>query len=351
MPCSLSSTNWWFNKRMPQLTILMPAFNAALYLQEAIESLLVQTFVDFDLWIIDDGSTDETLSIAKSYTDTRIKIITNPVNQGRVKTINKLVKDIQSPYFTITDADDVSHPQRLEKQIEVLKQDQTLMMCGTSFWVVDEQGYTVRKLKLLTNLTELRAKALQQSQFLGPTTVMRKEVLFAFPDFYRAYLREEFADADLATLILDKYPATNIVEPLYYYRILRSSLSRRNVTPQKLNLHLLVGFLSQQRRTNDQDCLQINATEEADRFMHEIEEPYNLDPSFLFRHQAFVHLYWGLNNLALENVWLAVSKSPFRAKNWISLLYIIFRIGLFYLNRSVNKVHYRQLMTTYEGRS
>ncbi|MFN7791184.1 MAG: hypothetical protein ACK5NM_01420, partial [Cyclobacteriaceae bacterium] len=63
------------------------------------------------------------------------------------------------------------------------------------------------------------------------------------------------------------------------------------------------------------------------------------------------HLYWGLKNLALENVWLAVSKSPFRAKNWISLLYIIFRIGLFYLNRSVNKVHYRQLMTTHEGRS
>jgi len=331
---------------MPQLTILMPAFNAALYLQEAIESLLVQTFSDFDLWIIDDASTDETLNILKSFQDPRIKILTNEINQGRVRTINRLVKEIQSPYFTITDADDVSHPQRLEKQIEVLKQDQTLMMCGTSFWVVDEKGYTVRKLKLLTDLTELRAKALQQSQFLGPTTVMRQEVLSAFPDFYRTYLQDEFADADLATRILDNYRATNIAEPLYYYRILQTSLTRRNVTPRNLNLHRLVGFLSQQRRITGLDCLKRNAPEEANEFMHQIEEPYNLDPSFLFRHQAFVHLYWGLNNLALENVQLAVSKSPFRAKNWVSLLYVIFRIGLFYLNRSVNKVHYRQLMRT-----
>lgn len=336
---------------MPLLTILMPAFNAALYMQEAIESLLVQTFKDFDLWIIDDGSTDETLSIAKSYSDPRIKIITNPINQGRVQTINKLVKNIQSPYFAITDADDVSHPQRLEKQMELLEREQSLMMCGTSFWVIDEQGYRIRELKLLTDLTELRAKALHQSLFLGPTTIMRKNVVTVFPEFYRMYIQDEFADADLATQILDKYIATNIAESLYCYRILPSSLSRKNITPRSLNLHLLVGFLSRQRRTAGQDCLQRNAPEEANDFMAQIEEPYNLDHSFLFRHQAFVHLYWGLNNLALENVRLAVLKSPFRAKNWVSLLYIIFRIGLFYLNRSVNKVHYRQLMNTHEGRS
>ena len=336
---------------MPQLTILMPAFNAAPYIEEAVNSLLEQTFSDFDLWIIDDASTAETLIIIKSFQDPRIKIVANEVNQGRVRTINKLVKDIESPYFTITDADDVSHRQRLEKQLEVLEREQSLMMCGTSFCVIDEQGFTVRELKLLTDLTELRAKALHQSQFLGPTTIMRKEVVNAFPEFYRAYIQDEFADADLATQILDKYTATNIAESLYYYRILPSSLSRKNITPRNLNLHLLVGFLSRQRRTTGQDCLQRNAPEEANEFMRQIEEPYNLDPSFLFRHQASVHLYWGLNDLAFKNGWVAISKSPFRAKNWGSLLYIIFRIGLFYLNRSVNKVHYRQLMTTHEGRS
>jgi glycosyltransferase involved in cell wall biosynthesis len=331
---------------MRQLTILIPAFNAAPYIEEAVISLLAQTFSDFDLWIIDDASTDETLNIIKSFQDPRIKIVANEVNQGRVRTINKLVKDIESPYFTITDADDVSDSTRLEKQLALLEREQSLMMCGTSFWVIDEQGFMVRELRLLTDITELRAKALHQSQFLGPTTIMRKEVVTAFPEFYRMYIQDEFADADLATQILDKYTATNIAESLYCYRILPSSLSRKNITPRNLNLRLLVGFLSRQRRTTGQDCLQRNAPEEANEFMGQIEEPYNLDPSFLFRHQAFVHLYWGLNNLALENVRLAVSKSPFQAKNWVSLLYIIFRIGLFYLNRSVNKVHYRQLMRT-----
>jgi glycosyltransferase involved in cell wall biosynthesis len=122
---------------MPQLTILMPAFNAASYIEEAVNSLLAQTFADYELWIIDDASTDETLSILKSFQDPRIKILTNEINQGRVRTINKLVKDIQSPYFTITDADDVSHPHRLEKQLEVLEREQSLMMCGASFCVID----------------------------------------------------------------------------------------------------------------------------------------------------------------------------------------------------------------------
>ena len=122
---------------MPRLTILMPAFNAAPYIEEAIKSLLLQSFSDFELWIINDASTDETYGIVKSFQDPRIKIINNEINQGRVRTINRLVKEIQSPYFTVTDADDASHPRRLEKQVELLERDPNLMMCGTSFWAMD----------------------------------------------------------------------------------------------------------------------------------------------------------------------------------------------------------------------
>ncbi|MCX8492423.1 MAG: glycosyltransferase [Cyclobacteriaceae bacterium] len=339
---------------MPQLTILMPAFNAALYIQEAIESLLTQSFSDFDLWIIDDASTDETLNIINSFQDPRIKILTNEVNQGKVRTINKLVKEIQSPYFTITDADDISHPQRLEKQLKALEQDQTLMMCGTSFWAISEKGFLIRKLILLRDIQALRKASLEQSQFLGASTVMRSEVIDLLPHLYREYFIANFADADLSSLILDKYPCTNLTEPLYFYRIIKSSITRNKVTVRNLNLHRLIGFLSAQRRTQGQDCLQQNLPEQANIFLSDIQAEYDQDPSFFFRHQAFFHLYWGLMDLAFENGRLAISKSPFRAKNWVSFLYIIFRIGLFYLNRSLNKVHYRQLiqlMKKHEGRS
>ena len=299
---------------MPRLTILMPAFNAAPYIKEAVESLLLQSFSDFELWIINDASTDETYGIVKSFQDPRIKIFTNDINQGRVRTINNLVKEIQSPYFTVTDADDVSHPKRIEKQLALLERDLTLMMCGTSFWAMDEQGFLVRKMILLQDIKALRKAALEQSQFLGPTTVMRKEIINTFPHFYRKYFIDQYADADLSCLILDNYASTNLVEPLYFYRIVRSSVTRKKTTVRNLNLHLLVGFLCKQRRANGQDCLQRKAPEEADEFLSSVQSKYDLDNSYFYRHQAFFHLYWGLTDLAWDNMRKAILKMPFSAK-------------------------------------
>lgn len=329
---------------MTQLTILMPAFNAAPYIEEAIKSLLVQSFSDFELWIVDDASIDGTYSIIKSFQDPRIKIIRNKINQGRVRTINKLVKEIQSPYFTVTDADDASHPRRLEKQVELLECDPNLMMCGTSFWAMDEKGFLVRKMSLLQDIDQLRKAVLEQSQFLGPTTMMRKEVIDIFPHFYREYFIDSYADADLSCLILDNYKSTNVGEPLYFYRIVKSSVTRKKITVRSLNLHRLVGFLSKQRRANGQDCLQRNAPNDVDELLGSIQSVYDLDSSYFFRHQAFFHLYWGLSDLALQNMWKSVLEKPFLAKNWLSLIYIIFRIGWFYLNRGLNKVHYSKFM-------
>ncbi len=328
---------------MPRLTILMPAYNATNYISEAIDSLLNQTFTDFEFWVIDDASTDNTLSIVKNYKDPRIKVLSNKVNLGRVRTINGLVKEIQTSFFTITDADDASHPLRLEKQIRLLENDPSLFMCGSSFWAMDEKGSFVREMKLLQDVSELRAASLKQSQFLGPTTVMRREVIDTFPHFYRTYFMDNHADADLSSLILDKYNSTNVAEPLYYYRILKSSVTRRKVTVRNLNLHRVFGFLSQQRRETGLDCLQRNEPHEADLFINKIQQEYDADASFFFRHQAYFQLYWGVNDLAFTNIRNAVIAKPFLLKNWLSLAHIISRIGLFYLNRGLNKRHYSKL--------
>jgi glycosyltransferase involved in cell wall biosynthesis len=329
---------------MPRLTILMPAFNAASYITEAIDSLLNQTFTDFELWVIDDASTDNTLSIVKNYKDPRIKVLSNEANQGRVRTINGLVKEIQTPFFTVTDADDASHPHRLEKQIKILENDPRLFICGSSFWAVDERGFLIREMKLLQDINQLRAASLKQSQFLGPTTVMRREVVDTFPHFYRTYFIENHADADLSSLILDKYNSTNLAEPLYYYRILKSSVTRRKVTVRNLNLHRLIGFLSEQRREAGLDCLQRNIPQEADAFILKVQQEYDRDSSFFFRHQAYFQLYWGVNDLAFTNIKNAVIERPFLLKNWLSLAHIISRIGLFYLNRGLKKKHYSKLI-------
>jgi glycosyltransferase involved in cell wall biosynthesis len=324
----------------------MPAYNAAKYISEAVNSLLNQTFSDFELWIIDDASTDETPAIIKSFNDARIKLFTNTTNLRRVRTINKFVKDIQTPFFTVTDADDISHPTRLEKQIRLLERDSSLMMCGTSFWAVDEGGFLVRNMKLLTDVNQLREKSLLQSQFLGPTTVMRREVLEAFPHFYREYFIDNHADADLSGQIVDKFPSTNVLESLYFYRILKSSVTRKKVTVRNLNLHRLMGHLSQQRREKGLDCLQRNTPAEADNFLSDVQKEYDQDPSFFFRHQAFFHLYWGLADLSFVNILNAIGAKPLKIKNWLALPYIVLRIGMFYLNRVVNKRHYIELISS-----
>jgi glycosyltransferase involved in cell wall biosynthesis len=333
---------------MPRLTILMPAYNAAKYISEAVNSLLNQTFSDFELWIIDDASTDETPALIKSFEDARVKSFTNPTNLRRVRTINKFVKEVQSPFFTITDADDISHPTRLEKQIQLLESDTTLMMCGTSFWAVDEDGFLVRNMKLLSDVDALRKMSLKQSQFLGPTTVMRKEIVKTFPHFYREYFIDNHADADLSGLILDKYNCTNLPESLYYYRILKSSVTRKKVTVRNLNLHRLMGYLSQQRRETGVDCLQRNEPQEADDFLTNVQKEYDIDTSFFFRHQAFFHLYWGLMDLAFVNMLRAIGAKPFKIKSWLCLPYIVLRIGIFYLNHAINKRHYIELISTNE---
>lgn len=101
---------------MPQLTLIMPAFNAAPFIEEAIESLLHQTFTDFELWLADDGSTDATRAKMNLFQDSRIKRFYFNENRGRVVRMNEMVPLVETDYVGITDADDVSHPSRLQNK-------------------------------------------------------------------------------------------------------------------------------------------------------------------------------------------------------------------------------------------
>ncbi|GHN00898.1 hypothetical protein WSM22_23870 [Cytophagales bacterium WSM2-2] len=325
---------------MAQLTVIMPVYNASAFIEEAVRSILDQTFRDFELWIVDDASTDDSIAVVKLINDPRIKFFANSSNLGRVRTVNGLVREISSPYFTITDADDVSYPQRFEKQISFLKSNSDYAMCGTSYWAIDEKGFLVRKMKLLEDVSELRAAALHESQFLGPSTMMRKSVIDHFPEFYRIYFIRNHADADLSCMILDRFNSTNLAEPLYFYRILKSSVTRRKVTVHNLNIYKLIGHLSGQRRKQGQDCLQRGDLKEADEFMEAIQHSYDQHPSFFYRHQAFFHLYWGLTDLAWQNAWKAFFMNPF-SKNFFALGFVIFRIVVFLLRP---KRHYSSLI-------
>lgn len=107
------------NKDVPQVTVLMSVYNGEKYLREAIDSILVQSFKDFEFLIIDDGSTDSSADIIRSYTDPRIRIVQNEKNIGLTHSLNKGLKLAKGEYVARMDADDISLPERLEREVAI----------------------------------------------------------------------------------------------------------------------------------------------------------------------------------------------------------------------------------------
>ena len=116
---------------MPKISVLMPVYNCELYVQEAIDSILNQTFIDFELLIIDDCSTDKTVEIINNYADKRIKLTTKPHNTGLTNSLNYGLSIAQGQYIARMDGDDVSVLDRFEKQVKFLDTNPDIILCGT----------------------------------------------------------------------------------------------------------------------------------------------------------------------------------------------------------------------------
>lgn len=122
------------------VTILMPVYNGETYLKESIESILNQSFTNFDFLIIDDGSTDQTENIINSYNDNRIKYLKNDSNLGIVKTLNKGLSYIKTKYIVRMDSDDVCFPDRLKKEISYMEKNQDVAVLGCSADIINKRG-------------------------------------------------------------------------------------------------------------------------------------------------------------------------------------------------------------------
>jgi len=132
----------------PKITVLMSCYNAADYLGEAIDSVLYQTFKDFEFILIDDGSTDNTLNIIKRYaqSDGRI-IIVEKDNSGLADSLNKGIKIAKGEWIARLDADDIAFPKRLEKQLNYVKDKQDYVLIGSGCITIDKSGKKIKDYK------------------------------------------------------------------------------------------------------------------------------------------------------------------------------------------------------------
>jgi glycosyltransferase involved in cell wall biosynthesis len=124
---------------LPEISVVIPSYNHAAYIAEAVNSVLFQTLSDLELIVVDDGSTDASLDVLAKFSDPRFRIITQS-NQGAHAAINRGLHAASGEYLAILNSDDAYHPQRLEKTVGALKANSQLGLVGSYIQIVDSQG-------------------------------------------------------------------------------------------------------------------------------------------------------------------------------------------------------------------
>lgn len=202
---------------MPRVSVVMPVYNAEAFLQEAVGSILRQTYRDFELIAIDDGSTDGSREMLRQYgkSDSRVKVLDH-VSRGLGAVLNYAFSECQGDLIARQDADDRSHPERLERQVAYMQMRPEVVLLGTTATVVDPEGRRLFDRQLPTEDTELREALETGSPFVhGSVMIRRRAVMDAggYPEI--PWLEDLLLWRELAK----DGKLANLAPPLYEYRV------------------------------------------------------------------------------------------------------------------------------------
>ncbi|MBA2850515.1 glycosyltransferase involved in cell wall biosynthesis [Methanococcus maripaludis] len=205
----------------PLVSVIMPNYNNEKYLPEAIESILNQTYENFEFIIIDDCSTDDSWNIIQNYVkkDNRIKAFKNEKNLKIVKTRNKgfELMSKNSKYIAIFDSDDVSMPKRLEKQVNFLEKNLKFGLIGGHTYIINESSKIIASRKYETDFKKIIKNMIKKSPVAQPSVMIRKSVLDDVDHYDEKY--DVCEDYDLWFKIANNYKIGNLDEFLLKYRI------------------------------------------------------------------------------------------------------------------------------------
>lgn len=160
-----------------KVSVLMPVYNAEAYLAEAIDSIISQSFTDWELILVNDGSTDRSEEIILSYKDPRIRYSQNTENRGIIYTRNLMIEMAQGEYIAFLDSDDISHPDRLIKQVSFLDSNLDYALCGTWGIMIDKNGSRIRKINMPSSNEEIKSSLLFINTFVQSSIMVRKDIL------------------------------------------------------------------------------------------------------------------------------------------------------------------------------
>ena len=327
------------------VAVLLPVYNAEKYLKEAIDSILNQTYKNFDFYIINDGSSDKSEEIIESYNDDRIKYIKNEENKGLIYTLNKGLELIKADYILRMDSDDISMPERIEKEVVFMDANPDVIVCGTQ---IEYFGEKTGESKFPLSHNEIHARLLFLSSLAHPSVIFRRSELEKNNLFYKAG-NIHLEDYELWTRAAKHGKLANLNEVLLRYRIsdqnitinnwntredrlkefFKKILVELNIEPsnENLNLHLELGF-------NRSNLKSIKALREHADTLIKKNELYEIYPMQEFK--EVISIYWKkMFFLEVEKGFSELLKYWYYSKS-ISFVQLRYAL-LFYFNRKKNK--------------
>jgi len=201
---------------MPNVSVILPAYNSANFLKEAVESIVHQTLQDWELIIIEDGSTDETALILNGFSDPRIRCLKNEVNKGLVYSLNRAIDISSGRYIARMDADDISQPERLEKQVNFLDNHPEIAVYDVRQQFIDDKGNPTGEFNSdIIGSANIYHKMPWFNCMGHPSVMLRAEIAKAY--LYRKVVYEDY---DLwLRLLNDGLKLERTLEPLLLYRV------------------------------------------------------------------------------------------------------------------------------------
>ena len=217
----------------PQISVVMSVYNGEKYIRDAIDSILYQSFTNFEFIIVNDRSTDRSLEIIESYNDERI-VLLNQNNSGLAKSLNNGINVSKSKFIARIDSDDISMPNRLKKQYYFLMNNPDYIIVGSNANFIDmNRKYVYTSSLKLTN-NEIK-QVLPQTPFFHPSVMYRKSAYYKAGKYPEYMLRAQ--DLVLFNRMAKLGKMANLEEPLIEYRVVPTANSNRDrIISNRLNI-------------------------------------------------------------------------------------------------------------------
>jgi hypothetical protein len=209
---------------MSGVSVLLPVYNGAGYLRPAIDSVLAQTHRDFELLVLDNASSDGSPEIAEAYRDARVRVLRNGTNLGLAGSLNRGLAQARFPLVARQDADDVSQPDRLARQVDFLWRHPDVALVGAQGWEIDEGGRRVGVIDKPCDSPAIAWTMLFDNAFVHTSVLFRREVVVTLGGYDQAYVYPE--DFDLWSRLLVTHRAANLPDRLVSCRQHAASMTQ-----------------------------------------------------------------------------------------------------------------------------